>query len=84
VLDLTDPVLLEGLGVDRAALSRVDFTACQRVGGAAAFLGHDGILVPSGRHPGINLVVFISNQRSDAEIRVGDSEVIDPGREASG
>lgn len=33
VLDLTDPVLLEGLGVDTAALSRVDFTACQVVGG---------------------------------------------------
>lgn len=83
VLDLTDPKLLEGLGVDRAALSRVEFTECQRVGGAAAFLGHDGILVPSGRHPGINLVVFISNQQSDAELHVRDSEVIDPGREPS-
>ena len=80
VLDLTDPVLLEGLGVDAAALSRVDFTACQMVGGAAAFLGHDGILVPSGRHPGVNLVVFVSNQRADADLRVIDSEVIDPGR----
>lgn len=81
VLDLTDPALLEGLGVDAAALSRVDFTACQMVGGAAAFLGHDGILVPSGRHPGVNLVVFISNQGADADLRVVDSEVIDPGRE---
>ena len=81
VLPLTDPVLLEGLGVDAAALSRVDFTACQVVGGAAAFLGHDGILVPSGRHPGVNLVVFVSNQRADADLRVIDSEVIDPGRE---
>lgn len=81
VLDLTDFALLEGLGVDRAALSRIDFTACQRVGGAAAFLGHDGILVPSARHPGINLVVFTSNQQSDAELRVRDCEVINPGRE---
>ena len=81
VLDLTDPVLLEGLGVDAAALSRVDFTACQMVGGAAAFLGHDGILVPSGRHPGVNLIVFVSNQGADADLRVIDSEVIDPGRE---
>jgi RES domain-containing protein len=83
VLDLTDPEVLEGLGVDLAALSRVDFTACQRVGGAAAFLRHDGIRVPSGRHPGINLVVFISNQESDAELHVRESEVIDPGREPS-
>lgn len=83
VLDLTNPEVLERLGVDRAALSHVDFTACQRVGGAAAFLRHDGILVPSGRHPGINLVVFISNQQSDAELHVRESEVIDPGREPS-
>jgi RES domain-containing protein len=84
VLDLTDPELLKGLGVDLAGLTDVDFAACQRVGGAAAFLGHDGILVPSGRHAGINLVVFISNQQSEAELRVKDSEVIDPGREPSG
>lgn len=84
VLDLTDQVLLEGLGVSGAALSRLDFTACQRVGGAAAFLGHDGIFIPSGRHHGINLVVFISNQPSDAQLRVRESEVIDPGREPSG
>lgn len=84
VVDLTDPVLLSRLGVDRAALSSVDFTACQHVGGAAVFLGHDGMFVPSGRHPGINLVVFISNQQSDAELRVRDSEVIDPGRGPSG
>jgi RES domain-containing protein len=81
VLDLSDPVVLEGLGVDRAALSGLEFTACQRVGGAAAFMGHDGILVPSGRHPGVNLVIFVSNQPSDAEFRVRDAEVIDPGRE---
>ena len=84
VLDLTEPVLLERLGIDRAALSRVEFTACQRVGGAAAFLGHDGIFVPSGRHHGVNLVVFIANQESDAELRVRESDVIDPGREPSG
>jgi RES domain-containing protein len=84
VLDLTDPKVLEGLGVDRAALSDMEFAACQRVGGTAAFLGHDGILVPSGRHAGINLVVFVSNQQSDAELRVRDSELIDPGREPSG
>jgi RES domain-containing protein len=79
VLDLTDRALLRRLGIDDESLATIDFTACQRVGGAAAFLGHDGILVPSARHSGPNLVVFVSNQRPDAEIRRVDSEVIDPG-----
>lgn len=84
VLDLTDATLLAGLGVDREALSREDFTECQRVGGAAAFLGHDGIVVPSGRHRGFNLIVFVANQKPDAELRVVDAEVIDTGREPAG
>jgi RES domain-containing protein len=79
VLDLRDRGLLGRLGIDAEMLAATDFTACQRVGGAAAFLGHDGIVVPSARHTGGNLVVFVSNQHSDAEIRVASSEVIDPG-----
>ncbi|MEK6190733.1 MAG: RES family NAD+ phosphorylase [Chloroflexota bacterium] len=80
VLDLTDEGVLRSLGIDRGSLSGVDFTACQRVGGAAAFLGHDGILVPSARHSGVNLVVFVSNQPAESEIRALDAEVIDTGR----
>jgi len=79
VLDLTDRSVLDRLGIDNDALASIDFTACQRVGGAAAFLHHDGILVPSARHDVVNLVVFVANQPADAEIRQIDAEVIDPG-----
>lgn len=79
VLDLTDRSLLGSLGINDESLASIDFAACRRVGGAAAFLRHDGILVPSARHAGVNLVVFVSNQAPDAEIRRVASEVIDPG-----
>jgi RES domain-containing protein len=82
VLDLTDADLLDWLGIDSDALAALDFEACQKVGGAAARLGHDGILVPSARHAGTNLVVFVGNQHPDSDLRVVSSEVIDPGRSA--
>lgn len=78
LLDLTDKALLKRLGVDDESLAAIDFTACQRVGGAAAFMGHDGILVPSARHRGVNLVVFVTNLRTESEIRVVHADVIDP------
>lgn len=77
VLDVSDRSLLRNLGIHHESLGAIDFTACQRVGGAAAFLHHDGIFVPSARHSGVNLVVFVSNQLPDAEIRTVESEVID-------
>jgi RES domain-containing protein len=79
VLDLSDPNLLKRLGIDREALASLDFEACQKVGGAAARLGHDGILVPSARHSGTNLVVFVANQQADSDIRAVSSELIDSG-----
>lgn len=80
VLDLTDADLLDRLGIDSEALAALDFEACQKIGGAAARLGHDGILVPSARHSGTNLVIFVGNHQPDADLRVVTSEVIDPGR----
>ena len=38
-----------------------DWNAPQKVGGAAAWLGFAGILVPSARHPDGNLVVYINH-----------------------
>ncbi len=78
VLDLTDPDLLASLGVDRAALESLEFGACQRVGGAAARLGYEGILVPSARHPGTNLVVFVGNLTPHSRLDVVSSEEIGP------
>jgi RES domain-containing protein len=54
VVDLRDRGLLAELGVADAA----DRSASQRLGAAVARLGHDGLLVPSARAAGTNLVMF--------------------------
>lgn len=80
ILDLSSELTLKRLGISKAEIASLDFTACQQVGGAAAHLGHDGILVPSARHGGLNLVVFVANSTADSAIQATESELIDPGR----
>ena len=77
MLDLTDRTLLHTLGVGDAELSSDDRTPCRRVGGAAAWLGHDGILVPSARADGANLVVFVNLQKPDLPLELIGSERLD-------
>jgi len=85
VLDLRDPAVLRRLGLSDAELRSNDHTACRLVGGTAESLGFDGMLVPSARGSGANLVVFerrISPSFEAVELAqepVGDS----PGRVAS-
>ena len=75
-LDLTERAALAGLGVGQAELESLDHAACQRVGAAVEWLGHDGLLVPSARGPGTNLVIFPNQQRADYEFKVIDAEVL--------
>lgn len=80
VLHLGAAELLRELGVDERALSDPDHTACRKVGHAVAWLEHDGLIIPSARAKGLNLVVFVNNQDAQAELEAIDSEVIaDPG-----
>lgn len=58
VLDLRDRRVLKRLGVGDAELAARTFAACQRVGGTAESSGYDGIVVPSARSDGFNLVIF--------------------------
>jgi RES domain-containing protein len=70
VLDLTDTGVLRTIGLTAAEISSDDWTPCQRVGGAAAWLEHDGLLVPSARaRGGTNLVVLMANMSPEAEIQ---------------
>jgi RES domain-containing protein len=62
VLDLRDWRLLESLGIDEPSYSMPEPPSCQEVGGAVAHLGHDGILVPSARSKGSNLVIYPDNR----------------------
>ena len=77
-LDLTDRTALGRLGVGQAELESLDHAACQRIGGAVEWLGHDGLLVPSARGHGTNLVIFPNRQRADYEFRVIDAEILPP------
>jgi RES domain-containing protein len=74
MLDLSDRDLLARLGIDDSELSSDNQIACRRVGGAAAWLGHDGILVPSARADGMNLVVFVNTQHPDLPLELVSSE----------
>ena len=74
VLDLREPTVLARVGLDRQSLTDTDWSRCQLVGGAAEWLGRDGLLIPSARTRGTNLVIFPNMQ--DEEMEVVDSEVI--------
>jgi len=54
------------VGLSVADLESDDFAACQRIGGAVAWLGYDGLLVPSARAPGTNVVVLVDNLSADS------------------
>jgi RES domain-containing protein len=61
VLDLSNRALLERLGIDDAALKDADYSRCQVVGGAVERLRNDGLIIPSARGQGNNLVVFVNH-----------------------
>lgn len=80
VVDLQSKKVLVGLGVGEPDLRSDDHSACQLVGGGAAWLGHDGLLVPSARHAATNLVIFPTAQNPDAEFEVvAEEDVTDAG-----
>lgn len=69
LLDLTDGSRLDALDLAGDKLGAIPFEHCQQIGGAIAWLGHDGLLVPSARHKGgRNLVIYTANQPPAAEI----------------
>jgi RES domain-containing protein len=76
VIDLRDPQLLVAVGISEATLVQLDFRPCQAIGAAVRFLGADGLLVPSARAVGTNLVIF---PHEDIELEVIGSEVIQEG-----
>jgi RES domain-containing protein len=66
VLDLTDDAVLSDLGIGPKELDDPGMQACMEVGGAAAWLEHDGILVPSARSAAVNLVIYPANTQPAA------------------
>ncbi|MEE8395187.1 MAG: RES family NAD+ phosphorylase [bacterium] len=67
---------LEKLGVSKRDFEGFDMSACQRIGWAVAWLGHDGLIVPSARADGQNLVIFPSGLDSKTTLEVVGEEPV--------
>jgi RES domain-containing protein len=78
VLELTDERLLADLGIGPVELDDPMMEACREVGGAAAWLEHDGVFVPSARSRVINLVVYPANMSPTSVFEVDGSDELDP------
>jgi RES domain-containing protein len=61
VVDLRKAGQLSGHGYTAEIMTAEDWGPPQRLGGAAAWLGIGGLIVPSVRHPDGNLVIFVNN-----------------------
>jgi RES domain-containing protein len=70
LVDLTRPGSLELLGLTTADVESDDWTKCQSIGGCAAWLGYGGLLVPSARFDGSNLVVLVGDLGADEFVEV--------------
>jgi RES domain-containing protein len=83
VVDLTNPAVRLGLGLTDADLADLAMTKTAAVGGAVEWLGYDGVLVPSIRTDGVNLVIFPNRmEERDGRFDRIDAEVIfDPDEE---
>ena len=77
VVDLTGSEALVSLDLASDDIAGDDMTACQQIGGAAAWLGRDGVLVPSARSDAVNLVIFAANREPDTRFDVLASEPLD-------
>lgn len=75
VATVRDVTTLLRLGVDSSS----ELATCQRVGGAVASLGRNGLIVPSLRHAGLNLVIYPSQGDIDrSQFEILDSEIVTP------
>ena len=68
-LRFADVTALVPLGVNAARYSSFAYEATQAIASAANFLGFDGLLVPSARYEGTNLVVFLDQIGSPFKVR---------------
>lgn len=79
-LDISDPKIMDSLSLSSDILESMHFQRCQYIGSGVEHLGHDGLIVPSARARGLNLVIY-PNQAVEDNYRfeVIDVDVIDPG-----
>lgn len=77
VLRLT-PDRLSKVGLTMGHVRDLDFEPCRRVAAEVAWLGWDGMLVPSARHSGLNVVVLLNEMRGSSSFeRLSKQELAD-------
>ncbi len=64
------------LGISPDQFGDRNYHRTQEIGAAAAFLGLDGLLVPSARAEAENLVIFTENHSPDLELILVSSEEV--------
>lgn len=74
-LSLLDVDRLTKLGVEMSRYRDILYAKTQEIGAAAAFLGYDGLISPSARFDGANLVVFLDNAAPDALVEISGAPV---------
>lgn len=77
VLDLTPPERLHKLDIDPADFANAAL-ACAAAGRAANFLGFKGILAPSARAPGANVMILFDNLEASDVLTALDFEAVAP------
>jgi RES domain-containing protein len=65
------------LGIDLNKPGAIPYPPTQAIGAAAAFLGFDGLLVPSIRWNAENLILFTENSSLETAIEVVDVEHVE-------
>ena len=68
---------LELLGVRQAGYQGRDYTRTQEISDALSHLGCDGLIVPSARHEGKNLVVYTQNLGPGCFVEEGEAGAFD-------
>jgi RES domain-containing protein len=80
VLDISDPKIMSALGLNAGILADMDMRRCQEIGSSVERLEHDGLIVPSARTKGINLVIYPNRTAEDMyRFDITDVDIIDPG-----
>jgi RES domain-containing protein len=68
---------LEELDVDLGRYETINYGRTQKIGAAVAFLGCDGLIVPSARWSCENLILFTENHALSSRLEILSSEEID-------
>jgi RES domain-containing protein len=75
-LKLADLAAVKALGVLSEHYAGLDYVRTQEIGDAANFLGFDGILAPSARWKGQNLILF-TNRFDPDDLVIVEQETVD-------